>query len=457
MAQEPFYWGTATAAYQIEGAWQEDGKGLSIWDDFAHTPGAVYNEDTGDLACDHYHRWQEDIALMQQLGVTAYRFSIAWPRIVPDGQGTINAAGLAFYNRLINGLLAANITPFVTLYHWDLPLKLQQQDNGWLSETTLYAFVDYAKVCFASFGDRVKHWITFNESWCTAVLGYGVGFFPPARRDPDEPYLAGHHLLLAHAYAVAAFRNGGYPGVIGMASNCDWREPLSSSPEDKAAAQRGLEFFYGWFTDPVVFGDYPSSMRERLGARLPAFTAEQSALLKGSVDFLGLNHYTTHYASAAPATENAIAPLDGNGGMVDDQAVYLSCDPSWPRTDMGWFVVPWGFRNLLNWVAKRYPGLPIYVTENGCANPHADEEASGQDLFRCDFLAGYLEAMLQAKTLDGIPVDGYFCWSLLDNFEWAYGYSKKFGLIHCDLATGLRTPKSSFYWYRNYIQQQMRK
>jgi beta-galactosidase len=453
MTAARFFWGTATAAYQIEGAWLSDGKGLSIWDAFAHTPGKVAHGHTGDTACDHYHRFEEDIALMRQLGVNAYRFSIAWPRIQPQGRGPANPQGIAFYNRLIDSLLAAGITPFVTLYHWDLPLTLQLEQDGWLQRKTAEDFAQYARCCFDAFGDRVKHWITFNESWCTAVLGYGNGFFPPGRQHPDEPYLAGHHLLIAHGLAVQAFRQGGYGGSIGLASNCDWREPLSPAPEDQAAAQRSLEFFYGWFTDPVVLGDYPAVMRERLGQRLPAFSPDEQVLLRGSVDFLGLNHYTTHYASRHKPASHGIAAEDGNGGMADDQDVYLSCDPTWERTDMGWFVVPWGFRKMLNWVANRYPGLPIYVTENGCANPHAQEEASQNDPFRVRFLQGYLAALQQAKTQDQVPVQGYFCWSLLDNFEWAYGYTKRFGLIHCDFATGQRRPKQSYYFYQKHIEQ----
>lgn len=448
-----FYWGTATAAYQIEGAWLEGGKGLSIWDAFAHTPGKVECGHTGDIACDHYHRFSEDVALMKQLGVNAYRFSIAWPRIFPQGKGKSNTEGVAFYNRLIDDLVAAGITPFITLYHWDLPLNLQLEQDGWLTRKTAEDFAQYAKFCFEQFGDRVQHWITFNESWCTAVLGYGIGFFPPGRKSPDEPYIAGHNLLIAHSLAVEAFRRGGCTGQIGLASNCDWREPLTDSPADQAAAQRSLEFFYGWFTDPVILGDYPAVMRERLGNRLPQFSAEDSARLRGSVDFLGLNHYTTHYASATPPTADSIAPEDGNGGMAADQGVYLSCDPKWTRTDMGWFVVPWGFRRMLNWVALRYPGLTIYVTENGCANPIKTEEDNQNDQFRVEFLRGYLAALDQAKCEDSVPVGGYFCWSLMDNFEWAYGYSKRFGLIHCNFNTLLRTPKQSFYFYQQHVQQ----
>jgi beta-glucosidase len=451
-----FVWGVATAAYQVEGAWQEDGKGLSIWDAFSHTPGKIANGDTGDVACDQYHRFEEDVELMSELGVTGYRFSIAWSRIVPDGKGEVNPLGIDYYNRLIDALLAKGIQPFVTLYHWDLPLTLQLEDDGWLSYSTAEAFARYAEVCFEAFGDRVKHWITFNESWCTAVLGYGTGEFAPGRVSEDEPYLAAHNLLLAHGLAVEAYRNGLSQGngvgtgQIGIANNCDWREPLTDSDEDRAAAQESLEFFYGWFTDPVVFGDYPAIMRERVGARLPEFTQAQKELLKGSADFLGLNHYTTHYASRQPAGQNEISADEGNGGIAADQVVCLSSDPKWISTSMGWFVVPWGFRKMLGWISDRYDGLPIHVTENGCAVDTNDREDKCTDPERSTFVQQYTDAMLQAIG-DGVDVRGYFHWSLMDNFEWTRGYNMRFGLIYCDFETLERTPKQAFHTYKKII------
>lgn len=449
---DPFLWGVATAAYQIEGAWQHDGKGLSIWDAHTHIPGHINNNENGDTACDHYHLYEQDIELMAKLGVRCYRFSIAWSRIFPDGETSVNPAGIAFYDRLIDALLDKGITPFVTLYHWDLPLALQLKHDGWLGYRTAECFADYAQTCFEAFGDRVKHWITFNESWCTAVLGYGTGYFAPGRMSKNEPYLAGHHLLLAHGLAVERFRQGTHDGVIGIANNCDWREPLTENAEDKAAAQESLEFFYGWFTDPVVFGDYPAIMRKRLGERLPAFTREQQNMLKGSADFLGLNHYTTHYASRERPGQHSVAPENGNGGMADDQHMHLSYDPSWPVTDMGWYVVPWGFRNMLNWIHQRYGGLPIYVTENGCSVAASSRDEAVNDQFRGAFIQSYTDAMLAAIEQDGVDCRGYCVWTLMDNFEWCRGYDMRFGLIYTDFATMERTPKTSFHTYKSIIE-----
>jgi len=451
-SNEKFIWGVATAAHQIEGAWLEGGKGLNIWDAYSHTPGKITNGDTSAIACDHYNRYEEDIDLIADLGAGGYRFSISWARIIPDGKGAVNQEGIDFYNRLIDGLIAKGVTPFVTLYHWDLPLALQMEDDGWLSYSTAEAFAKFAEVCFEAFGDRVDHWMTFNENWCTAVLGYGTGLFAPGRISETDPYVVGHNLLLAHGLAVQSFRRGEYAGQIGIANNCDFREPLTDSEDDRAAAQESLEFFYGWLTDPVVFGEYPAIMRERLGDRLPEFTAEQKELLKGSADFLGLNHYTTHFASRSDQVANAVASVDGNGGMSDDQNVVLSSDPEWHVTSMGWFVVPWGLRKMLNWIHERYNGLPIYVTENGTALANNDAETAIDDRERADFIKSYTDAMNEAIEEDGVDVRGYFCWTLMDNFEWCRGYDMRFGLIFCNFETLERTPKASYYAYREIIQ-----
>lgn len=448
-----FVWGAATAAYQIEGGTLEGGRGYSIWDAFCRIPGRVHAMANGDVACDSYHRVEEDVRMLKLLGVNAYRFSIAWPRIQPGGRGAPNPEGIAYYNKLIDLLLANGITPFVTLYHWDLPLDLQMAHDGWLNREIVDDFTAYATLCFDAFGDRVKHWITLNEPWCCAVLGHGLGVFPPGRTDPDEPYLAAHHMLLAHAGAVRAFRERGSDGVIGITNNCDWREPLTQKPEDREAAERAVEFFYAWFADPVVFGEYPEVMRKRLGARLPEFTEEQKTLMKGSADFLGLNHYSTLYASAEkPEVDAGIGP-NGNGGMSDDQEVFLSADPAWERTDMQWNILPWGFRKLLNWIADRYPGYPIYVTENGCACREPDAVSALDDDQRCRFLKSYTDAMFEAVRTDGVDVRGYFCWSLMDNFEWAQGYTKRLGLIRCSPDNLERVPKRSFFTYREIIRK----
>ncbi len=445
-----FLWGAATAAYQIEGAWATDGRGPSIWDAFSHTPGKTHEGDTGDVACDHYHRIEEDVALMRKLGLKCYRFSISWSRIMPQGRGEVNEKGIAFYNKLINTLVANDIEPWVTLFHWDLPLALQMEMDGLLNPEIAHEFANYGRLCFERFGDRVKNWITLNEPWCSAFLGHGNGYFAPGRVSDTEPYIAAHNLLRAHAYIVDIYRREFQPaqeGQIGITNNCDWREPLTDSAEDKAAAQRALEFFLGWFADPVYFGDYPASMRERVGERLPEFSEKDAALLKGSSDFFGLNHYTTMMAAQPSEEISGMGDIKGNGGLSADQQVALSDDPSWEKTDMGWNIVPWGCRKLLEWIDERYDHPPIYITENGCAMPGEDDKnVALNDLKRRDFLKSYLEACHEAID-NGVDLRGYMTWSLLDNFEWALGYSRRFGLHWVDYKTGERAAKISAKWY----------
>jgi len=344
-----FVWGTATSAYQIEGAVDVDGRQPSIWDTFCGIPGNIANGDSGKEACDHYRRFEDDVKLMADMGLTAYRFSISWSRLFKDPAGKEpNQRGIEFYNRLIDVLLDNGIQPWVTLYHWDLPEQLQQQYDGWLGEKTIALFAEYAATCFELFGDRVKRWITINESWVVSVLGYGQGIFAPGRVSNSEPYQVAHNLLLAHAEAVDVYRKKfqtSQKGLIGISNNCDWREPLTNSQEDCEAAQKALEFFLAWFADPIYLGDYPQSMKQAVGSRLPDFTAEQKLKIKGSSDFFGLNHYTTMYASAANGSVVA-QDVYGNGGLSEDQDVNLSVDESWPVTDFRWAVVPWGCRKL---------------------------------------------------------------------------------------------------------------
>jgi len=448
-----FIWGSATSAFQIEGGWNADGKGPSIWDSFCQIPGKVHDNDTGNVACDHYHKLEEDLDLIADMGLHAYRFSISWPRLMPTGKGAVNQAGIDFYSRLIDGLLARNITPWVTLYHWDLPLALQFEEDGWLGDSISDYFAEYARHCFKHFGDRVKHWITLNEPWVITILGYGQGIFAPGKVSNSAPYLAGHQLLKAHAKAVDIYRKDFQPeqgGSIGITNNCDWREPLTASPEDQSAAQRALEFFLAWFADPIYKGKYPDCMRERLGDRLPYFTAEEVKLLKGSSDFFGLNHYTTMYAAnASEGLEKG--SVYGNGGLSEDQDVNLSVDPSWKQTAMKWSIVPWGCRKLLEWIDARYDRPEIIITENGCAfdDQLVDGQVNDQD--RIDYIKGYLEACQQAIQ-NGVQLKGYFVWSLLDNFEWASGYAKRFGIHHVDFESLKRTPKASAKWYKQVIQ-----
>ena len=442
MANNKFMWGAATASFQIEGGVNEGGRGPCIWDAYCRIPGRVKNMENGDIACDSYHRFEEDVKLLKELGTDTYRFSIAWPRIQPNGVGEANPEGIAYYNKLIDTLLANGITPFVTLYHWDLPLELQICHDGWANRSIVEKFVEYAKICFDAFGDRVKHWITFNEAWCISVLGHGTGQHAPGRANDIEAYTVAHNVLLSHAYTVKLFRENKYDGIIGITNNTEWKEPMTDSEEDIEAADRAVTFDFGWFTDPVVFGDYPEVMKKMVGHKMPKFTDEEKALLKGSADFIGLNHYSTKYVSAVPI--DGCLPKSGN--IYDDPQVYSWCDPQWEKTQMNWNFVPWGLRKLLNWIGKRYNNIPIYITENGCAC-----EGVENDDLRCRYLTEYIAAVLEARDTDNVNVAGYFCWSLLDNFEWAYGYEKTFGIIACSPNDTTRRPKRSYYVYRDII------
>jgi beta-glucosidase len=448
---QDFIFGTSTSCYQIEGGHNADGKGPSIWDAFCAVPGNIRNNENANMACNHYELYKQDIALLKQLGVKAYRFSIAWTRILPDGTGKVNEEGVKFYSDLIDELLKNDIEPWVTLYHWDLPLVLEQEKDGWLNPEMSDIFAEYADVCFSNFGDRVKHWITLNEPWVVAILGYGQGIFAPGRISNSEPYLVGHHLLLAHAKTVHVYRTkyNHQEGKIGISLNCDWREPLTNKPEDKEAAERALLFYVGWFADPIWKGDYPDVMKERLGSRLPQFSNEEKKLLLGSSDFFGLNHYTTMFA--ADAVDGLVqGSVYGNGGLSEDQDVNLSVDESWNKTTMEWAIVPWGCRKLLEWLTERYDRPDIYLTENGCSQDDKVIDNSIDDSKRIDFVAGYLHEAQKAIE-NGVSLKGYFYWSLLDNFEWAHGYSKRFGLVHVDFENFIRTPKKSFFWYAGLI------
>lgn len=421
-----FIFGTATASYQIEGAASEGGRAPSIWDDFSHTPGKVAGNDTGDVACDHYHRYLDDVRLLQGLGAQSYRFSIAWPRILPHGVGGgVNAAGVRFYSRLIDALLAAGITPVATLYHWDLPSAVHAQTGGWAEPRGAVAaeFAEYSRVCFREFGGRVKVWITLNEPWCSSLLGYVVGEHAPGKTDAPgvDPYWAGHNLLRAHAAAVTVYRaefGKEQKGRIGITLNSDWavaKEGAGARGEE--AVERYMAFNLGWFAHPVWKGDYPDVMREAVGERLPTFSDEEKAALKGSADFFGLNHYSTHVVSRAEGAG------DGGNGTVHsfwkDEALTKEADPSWGKTDMGWSVVPQGLRGVLNYIHKTYsPPGGIFVTENGLAAAEPNFEAAEADEKRIQFYRAYIGAVRDAIS-DGVDVRGYFLWSFMDNFEWA--------------------------------------
>ncbi|KAH6794121.1 beta glucosidase 42 [Perilla frutescens var. hirtella] len=454
-----FTFGVATSAFQVEGASNVDGRGPSIWDAFCHAPGNIRDGSNADVSVDQYHRYKEDIELIARLGFRAYRFSISWSRIFPDGLGTkINLEGIRHYNNVINALIDKDIEPYVTLYHWDLPLNLQDSMGGWLNEQIVKNFAIYAEACFSSFGDRVKNWITINEPLQTAVNGYCTGFYAPGRREhpSTEPYLAAHHQLLAHAEAVSIY-NKKYKdeqgGQIGLVVDCEWSLALSDRLEDIDAASRRLDFQLGWYLDPIYFGDYPQTMREKLGDCLPKFSERDKELLKNSVDFIGLNHYTTRFVCHATndLEENdfyrvqeaeRIAEWEG-GEMIGKKAA-----SSWL------YMVPWGLWKTLNYISARYKNPTIYVTENGMD----DEEDSAlpldemlDDKLRVSYYKGYLAAVHQAIK-DGVDVRGYFAWSLLDNFEWNLGYTKRFGLVYVDYQNGLtRHLKSSAYWFLRFL------
>ncbi|KAG5192004.1 putative glycoside hydrolase [Tribonema minus] len=447
-----FIWGAATASYQIEGAWNEDGKGWSTWDAFTNTQSGALRGDTGNIACDYYHRYKEDIKLMASMGLNGYRFSISWPRIQPQGRGQVNLKGLEFYSNVIDCCLEHGLQPMATLFHWDLPLALELECDGFLGDQIVPAFADYARVCFEAYGDRVKHWITFNEPWCTAVLGYHSGVHAPGIRDESgaKTYLAAYNLLLAHAAAVKVYRRefqSKQHGIIGMAINCDWTEPKPTDDpwelkRNAEASLRNIMFFCGWFSEPIFCGDFPEVMKEQCTG-LPEFTEEQKADLKGSADFFGLNHYQSQLVEHCPRHMR-------KGQYFDDMELLLSHDPSWPETDMGWSVVPWGFRKVIMWIHNRYkPWAGIYITENGCAIPgDSEHDTNGalRDTFRIDFMRAHL-AYMHTAIQEGANVRGYYHWTLSDNFEWARGLNMRFGLIHVDYKTQERKMKDSAKWY----------
>lgn len=453
-----FIFGVATSAYQIEGASNEGGRGPSIWDAFAQSKGNILDGSNGDVAVDHYHRYKEDIEIIAKLGFDAYRFSISWSRIFPDGLGTkVNDEGIAFYNNVINALLEKGIQPYVTLYHWDLPLHLQESMEGWLNKEVVKYFAIYADTCFASFGDRVKHWITLNEPLQTAINGYDSGSFAPGRHDQPstEPYLASHHQILAHAAAVSIYRKkykDKQGGQIGLVLDCEWAETGSNKTEDKVAASRRLEFQLGWYLNPLYYGDYPEVMREILGEQLPKFTEEDKELLRNPMDFVGLNHYTSRFITHA--TESPEESYYYKAQLMERRVEFEGGEPIGEKAASEWlYVCPWGLRKVLNYLAQKYNNPTIYVTENGMDDEDIDAPLHEvlDDNLRVRYFKGYLASVAQAIK-DGVQVKGYFAWSLLDNFEWAQGYTKRFGLVYVDYKNGLsRHPKSSAYWFMRFL------
>uniref|UniRef100_H2YY83 beta-glucosidase n=1 Tax=Ciona savignyi TaxID=51511 RepID=H2YY83_CIOSA len=436
---EGFKWSVSTSAYQIEGGWNVDGKGESIWDTFSHTPGKRANNETGDIACDSYHKVKEDVNLVKMLGVQQYRFSISWSRIFPDGTTSyVNQAGVDYYNSLIDSLLKIGVEPVVTLYHWDLPQALEDDSfGGWVGAEIIDLFVEYADICFKEFGPKVKRWITFNEPWVFTVLGYGNGAHSPNIKDSGRlDYQAGKNVLLAHAKAYRLYQTqykAVQNGEVGITCNSDWSEPRNQYRQvDYDATNRVMQFFLGWFMHPIwVNGDYPDVMKViaaqgEATSRLPELTTQEKSLIFGTSDFFGLNHYTTNlaYETFSPDRINEVS-------YYEDREANTEQDFTWPAAASVWLKdVPWGIRRLLSWIKKEYNDPPILITENGFSEEGNSHELN--DWWRTKFFHGYINEVLKAIQLDNVNVIGYTAWSLMDNFEWAEGYSERFGLHWVD-------------------------
>ena len=438
-----FVWGTATASYQIEGAVTAGGRRPSIWDTFSHKPGTIHNGDTGDVADDHYHRYREDVGLLADLGVTHYRFSLAWPRLQPDGKGAINAGGLDFYTRLVDELLAHDIQPWVTLYHWDLPQALEDA-GGWPERDTAERFADYAALTHDKLHDRIQHWTTLNEPWCSAFLGYAAGAHAPGRTEPAAALAAAHHLLLGHGLAVEVMREQDRDSRLGITVNLSPVDPATEDPADVDAARRVDAVSNRVFLDPLLRGRYPDDLRADVAAisDLGFVQPGDEAVIAAPLDFLGVNYYFRAVVRANPGEPVPDPHARAWVGSADVEPVRTGL----PTTAMGWEIDPSGLYDVLTRVHRDYGPVPIYVTENGAA--FDDEVADGRihDEDRIAFLDSHFRATLRAID-DGADVRGFFVWSLLDNFEWAYGYDKRFGLVHVDYATQTRTPKDSARWF----------
>jgi beta-glucosidase len=426
-----FIWGAATAAYQVEGAVRADGRGESVWDRFAATPGKVRNGDTGDVACDFYHRYPADIVLMRELGLDAFRFSISWPRVFPRGRRPLNQAGLDFYDRLVDALLAAGIEPFPTLFHWDTPQALED-GGGWPVRATAEAFVEYAEAVVARLGDRVRHWTTHNEPGVVSSHGYGLGVHAPGRTDEADAVAAAHHLLLSHGWAVEVIRRVSPAASVGIALDLSQPYPASESPEDRAAARQVDGEGNRWFLDPLFRAAYPDDQQRRIAYAERVIRDGDLATIATPIDYLGVNSYRRQVVAA----ENGRPRLSRPPGRY---------------TTMDWEVYPDGLHRLLVRLADDYAPAAIYVTENGAAFCDVrGHDGEVHDPERTAYIRDHLDAVRRAIA-DGAPVQGYFVWSLLDNFEWGYGYSQRFGLVYVDYPTLERVPKDSFHAYRDVI------
>jgi beta-glucosidase len=431
-----FLWGAATSAYQIEGSPLADGAGPSIWHRFSHTPNYVLNNDTGDTACDHYRRWAADVRLMKELGLRAYRFSISWSRILPHGTGRVNTRGLGFYDRLVDALLEQGIEPMVTLYHWDLPAALDDR-GGWLNRDIADWFADYARVVYRKLDGRVKKWVTLNEPWVVTDGGYLFGVLAPGHRNFFEAPLATHNTLRAHAAGVQAYRAEGRH-EIGLVVNLEPKYPASDDPRDVAATARADAYMNRQYLDPALLGSYPEELRTIFGEAWPEFPAEDMKAIQQPIDFVGINYYTRSVTRDDPHA------LPVRAGRVKQTRH--------AHTELDWEVWPQSLTDVLLWVTKRYGPLPLYVTENGAAfyDPPSSADLA-DDTLRTWYLRNHLRAVRRAMS-EGADVRGYFVWSLLDNFEWSAGFSKRFGIVHVDYATQERTIKASGRFYSKVIE-----
>ncbi|MDZ4103790.1 MAG: GH1 family beta-glucosidase [Hydrogenophaga sp.] len=428
---DEFVWGVATSAFQIEGAATLDGKGPSIWDTFCRQPGAIADGSNGDVACEHVKRWQEDLDLIADLGVDAYRFSVSWPRVRPGGTGAWNAKGMDFYERLVDGLLARDIKPYLTLNHWDLPDELQQQ-GGWANRDTVHRFVEYAQGITRRLGDRVTSITTHNEPWVIAVLGHETGIFAPGIRNRATAMQATHHLLLSHGLALQALRAEGHATRLGIVLNLSPMHAATDAPEDVEKTRIEDGRLLRWYMDPLFNGCYPQDVVEYLGDDAPNVQRGDMAAIATPMDFLGVNYYSRSVISAQ-------GPWDVNSSGRE-------------ITDMGWEVYPEGLTELLVRMHRDYPVPPLYVTENGGAFKDHLQDGRVHDHQRRDYIARHISAVADAME-QGVHMEGYMVWSLLDNFEWASGFEKRFGIVHVDYTTQQRTLKDSALWYRDFLRQ----
>eukprot|EP00252_Welwitschia_mirabilis_P016498 TRINITY_DN3637_c0_g1_i5.p1 TRINITY_DN3637_c0_g1~~TRINITY_DN3637_c0_g1_i5.p1 ORF type:complete len:524 (+),score=34.51 TRINITY_DN3637_c0_g1_i5:57-1628(+) len=467
-----FIFGASTSAYQIEGSTAEGGRGTSTWDAFSHLPGKIDDGSNGDIATDSYHRYKDDVKMLKDLGMSSYRFSISWSRVLPQGtvSGGINEEGIQYYHNLIDEILTNGIEPFVTLFHWDVPQALESKYNGFLQQQIVEDFAGYADLCFREFGGKVKYWITLNEPWTFALKGYNYGVHAPGRcsdyagncsegNSATEPYIVGHNLILAHGSAVQIYKNKyqqSQKGLIGITLNTQWVVPYSGNITDRKAAQRNLDFTLGWFMSPIVEGHYPNVMRRLVQSRLPALTSDQVKLVKGSYDFIGLNYYTANYASDVAESPNSTL-----AEWSKDMRVYTTYErngvPIGEKAASSWlYIYPQGLRELLLYTKTRYRNPPVFVTENGVDeenNKSWSLEEALNDTLRVRYHSEHLHAVKEAMDA-GADVRGYFAWSLLDNFEWENGYTVRFGVYYVDFNNGTlnRCPKASAQWFRDFLE-----